>query len=62
MIYQSERVPECWIIDADARLIERWRPGDERPEIILDELNWLPRDDAEPFRLPPERLFEEVGR
>ena len=61
VIYQSERVPEYWIVDADARLIERWRPGDERPEMILDELTWRPREDVEPFRLPLERFFEEVG-
>ena len=61
VIYQSERVPEYWIVDADARLVERWRPGDERPEMILDELTWRPREDAEPFRLPLERFFEEVG-
>ena len=61
LIYQSERVPEYWIVDADARLIERWRPGDERPEIILDELTWRPREDVEPFRLPLEPFFKEVG-
>lgn len=61
VIYQSERVPEYWIVDADARLVERWRRDDDRPEIILDELTWRPREDAEPFRLPLERFFEEVG-
>ena len=61
VIYQSERVPEYWIVDADARLVERWRPDDDRPEIILDELAWRPREDAEPFRLPLGPFFEEVG-
>ncbi len=61
VIYQSERVPEYWIVDADALLVERWRPGDERPEIILDELTWRPREDVEPFRLPLEPFFEEIG-
>jgi Uma2 family endonuclease len=61
VIYQNERVPEYWIVDADARLVERWRPGDDRPEIILDELTWRPREDAEPFRLLLEPLFEDVG-
>ncbi|PYO90641.1 MAG: hypothetical protein DMD66_02035 [Gemmatimonadetes bacterium] len=30
-------VPEYWIIDLEARLVERWRPGDERPEILTEQ-------------------------
>jgi len=33
-IYQRAGVGEYWIVDLDARLIERWRPDDARPEII----------------------------
>ena len=40
--YQREGVPEYWIIDGDARVIERWRPEDERPEIISEQLEWRP--------------------
>ena len=32
-IYQRAGVAEYWIVDLDARILERWRPGDERPEI-----------------------------
>jgi len=46
IIYQSQRVPEYWIVDGDARLIERWRPDDERPEILAESLVWRPRDDV----------------
>ena len=38
--YQREGVPEYWIVDVDARVVERWRPGDERPEILTDRLIW----------------------
>ena len=31
-----------WIVDLDARLVERWRPGDERPEVVSEELVWRP--------------------
>lgn len=41
-LYQREGVPEYWIIDVDARLVERWRPGDERPEILAERLTWEP--------------------
>ncbi len=39
-IYIDAGVEEYWIIDVDARLIERWRPRDERPEIIDGALQW----------------------
>jgi len=33
-------VGEYWIVDADSRLVERWRPEDERPEIVTSVLRW----------------------
>lgn len=39
-LYQRMAVPEYWIVDPDARLVERWRPGDERPEVITGALRW----------------------
>ena len=62
VIYQSEGVPEYWIIDGDARLIERWRPLDERPEILSGELVWQPRADLPPFRLALQDLFDDAAR
>jgi Uma2 family endonuclease len=37
-IYLGSGVEEYWIVDPGARLIERWRRGDERPEIVHDRL------------------------
>lgn len=59
VIYQSEGVPEYWIVDGDARLIERWRPGDERPEILADQLEWQPRADLAPFVLDIPAFFAD---
>jgi len=39
-LYQSEGVGEYWIVDPDAWLIERWRPADERPEVLADRIEW----------------------
>jgi len=39
-IYQQAGVAEYWIVDLDARLVERWRPEDTRPEIVTDALEW----------------------
>ena len=35
-------MPEYWIVDVDARVVKRWRPTDERPEVITDLLAWHP--------------------
>lgn len=40
--YQRAGIAEYWIVDAESRLVERWRPADERPEIITDVLRWHP--------------------
>ena len=39
-IYQWAGVAEYWIVDLDARLIERWQPDDSRPEIADRRLEW----------------------
>jgi len=61
VIYQSEGVSEYWIVDGDARLVERWRPGDVRPEIISDEIVWQPRAGTPPFVLALNALFDEAA-
>ena len=43
----------------DARLVERWRPNDDRPEILVDELVWQPPGAPEPFRLDLPSYFRE---
>lgn len=40
--YARERIPEYWIVDVDARVVERWRPDDERPEVLNDRIEWRP--------------------
>jgi Uma2 family endonuclease len=59
-IYQSEDVPEYWIVDLDARVVERWRPGDERPEILAEVLVWHPQPAARPLSIELEAFFADV--
>jgi Uma2 family endonuclease len=56
----QRNVAEYWIVDLDARLIERWRPSDERPEIVTDVLEWIPDGGSTPFRLELPRYFSQV--
>lgn len=39
-IYQRAGVAEYWIVDLDARLVERWRPEDERPDVLDGVVRW----------------------
>ncbi len=57
--FQREAV-EYWIVDLDARLVERWRPGEERPEVAAEELEWTPEPSAPPLTLDLRALFREV--
>ena len=51
---------EYWIVDLDARLIERWRPGDARPEVLAERLEWTPEGCEYPFVLDLEDFFRRV--
>lgn len=58
--HYQRHVPEYWIIDLDARLIERWRPGDDRPEIMAEALEWNPAGSTAPLTLDVVRYFAGV--
>jgi Uma2 family endonuclease len=60
VIYQSQQVPEYWIVDVDARVIERWRPDDDRPEILTETLTWQPRSKISPLMIELESFFAEI--
>jgi len=60
-IYQDQGVPEYWIVDLDARLVERWRPADSRGEVITETLEWRPRQEVDPLRIDLVSFFEEVA-
>jgi Uma2 family endonuclease len=51
---------EYWIVDLDARLVERWRPGDVRPEVLDETLSWLPVGASAPLVLDLPAYFREV--
>jgi Uma2 family endonuclease len=58
--YQRNGVPEYWIVDTAARVVERWHPNDERPEILSDRVIWTPAGTTEPFVLDLVAYFAEV--
>jgi Uma2 family endonuclease len=60
MLYQRVGVPEYWIVDLDARLIERWTPGDTRPEILRERLTWTDPVSGAELVIDVARFFAEV--
>jgi Uma2 family endonuclease len=58
--YQRMGVAEYWIVDVDARMVERWRPGDERPEVMAEALSWVPAAGGVPLVIDLPVLFVEA--
>jgi len=58
--YQRAGIPEYWIVDPDARVIERWRPDDERPEILAERIVWHPESAAEALTIDLPPLFARI--
>ena len=60
--FQRNVVSEYWIVDLEARVVERWRPDDERPQIIVAAVEWSPAGTSAPFVLELAAYFAEVFR
>ncbi|MGE0554854.1 MAG: Uma2 family endonuclease [Gemmatimonadales bacterium] len=58
--YQRSGVGLYWIVDLDARLVECWRPDDERPQIAAEQLSWQPRREVAELTVDLPRLFREI--
>lgn len=60
LFLQRQGVPEYWIVDHHAWTVERWRPGDERPEVLTETLTWQPVASVEPLVINLPQLFTEA--
>ena len=60
--FQRVGVPEYWIVDTDARVVERWCVGDERPELLDAILEWHPDGADAAFSLELAGFFARVHR
>lgn len=59
--YTHSPTDEYWIVDADARVVERWRPDDERPEVLTNQLRWQPQGATEPLQIDLAEFFRAAN-
>ncbi len=59
-LFQARGVPEYWIVNVEARVIERWRPGATQAELVTDRLEWRPEPGIEPFVMTLDEFWREV--
>jgi Uma2 family endonuclease len=50
-LYLERDVAEYWMVDIDAAIVERWCPGDQRPEMLVDRMEWHAAGAAAPLVL-----------
>ena len=55
--YLREGVAEYWVVDSEARFVERWLPDDRQPEIVRDRIGWAVPGSDRPLEIDLEALF-----
>ncbi len=58
--YQRAGITEYWIVDIDARTVERWLHSDDRPEVISEQLVWHPDGAGRPLTIELGELFSRI--
>lgn len=59
-VYQEAGVPVYWLVDLDARIIQRWRSGAARSDELADVIEWLAPGAPEPLRIDIPAFFTRV--
>jgi Uma2 family endonuclease len=59
-LYQRERVPVYWMVDADAGAVEVWTPADQLARIERHVLTWHPAGASTPLVMQLAELFEPM--
>ncbi len=52
---------ECWLVDAESQLVERWATDSARPEVCMDQIAWYPDRASSPFTMELAPVWKEVG-
>jgi len=60
--YMRSPVDEYWVVDPEARVIERWFPEKEEPETFSETMEWRPRGSKSPFVIDVKALFVRIWK
>jgi Uma2 family endonuclease len=58
-VYKEKGVPEYWVVDTDARTVERYRPDDSM-EVFTESLEWQPEHDVPALVVDLPAYFDRV--
>lgn len=58
--FQRVGVPEYWVVDLDARVVERWHPTGTAPDFLSGFLEWNPDGATKPLSLDLAAFFATV--
>ena len=59
-MFRDEGVAEYWIVDLDARTVERSTPADPRVDVLVDRIEWFPAGAASPLVVDLADYFTRV--
>ncbi len=55
--YLAHGVAEVWLVDIDAKSLERWTPQSEFPQLLNTSIEWAPSDNAPLLTIELDALF-----
>ena len=58
--YMDVGVPDYLIVDVDARIVERWTPARDTPEVLRDDLVWHPSGASTPLVVSLPQFFDRM--
>ncbi len=59
-LYQRQGVPEYWIVDVDARVVESWRATEDVGTVLTNKLAWQPDPVVPPLEIELNAFFGDI--
>lgn len=59
-LYLGSGIAEYWVVNAEARIVSRWRAIDDPGEVFSQEISWYPSGMSMPLVIDLPALFDEA--